>query len=198
MASKTYIVVKNGEEIEKLKTLTAAKKLADAEGAEVICGGKCVYQGKNVSAEGTVETGETGKAGETDKAAVEDTAEESAPETQASAILAEAAEEPDDKEQERAEAEQAESASEQVIVSAEPVIAKKPAQPETKPVETVRYRLTMLMNIRRKPSLDAHIVDIKPAGTVVRAVDIEGDWLRLSDGSYVLYKNGEYAKKVEE
>ena len=36
MASKkTYIVMKNGEEIEKLNTLTAAKKLADTEGAEV-------------------------------------------------------------------------------------------------------------------------------------------------------------------
>ena len=45
MASKTYIVMKDGEEIEKLKTLTAAKELANAEGAEVYCGEKCVYRG---------------------------------------------------------------------------------------------------------------------------------------------------------
>ena len=196
MASKTYIVMKNGEEIEKLRTLTAAKKLADAEGAEVICGGKCVYQGKNVSAEGTGETGETGKTGGTGNAAAEDTAETSAPETQASAIPAEATEESDAGEQ--AEAEQDEARAEQVIINAEPVVAKKPAQPETRHVETARYRLTMLMNIRKKPSLDAHIVGVKPAGTLVRAVGIEGDWLHLSDGSYVLYQDGKYAKKVEE
>ena len=36
---KTYVVVKNGQEIERLNTLTAAKKLADAEGGEVFCDG---------------------------------------------------------------------------------------------------------------------------------------------------------------
>ena len=45
MATKIYIVVKDGEELEKLKTLAAAKKLAEAEGAEVYCDGKCVYKG---------------------------------------------------------------------------------------------------------------------------------------------------------
>ena len=45
MANKIYTVVKDGEELEQLKTLTAAKKLADAEGAEVYCDGKCVYKG---------------------------------------------------------------------------------------------------------------------------------------------------------
>ena len=173
MASKTYIVVKNGEEIEKLKTLTAAKELADAEGAEVLCGGKCVYQGKDVSSEVTGET------------AAEDTAAGDTAEAPASDVPEEAAKDGADE-------------TEQVIIKTEPVIAKKPTQPETKPVETTRYRLTMLMNIRRKPSLDSHIVSVKPAGTVVRAVGIEGDWLHLADGSYVLYKNGEYAKKVEE
>lgn len=45
MANKIYIVVKDGEELEKLKTLAAAKKLVYAEGAEVYCDGKCVYEG---------------------------------------------------------------------------------------------------------------------------------------------------------
>ena len=40
MATKTYIVMKNGKELEQLKTLAAAKKLADAEGAEVYSDGK--------------------------------------------------------------------------------------------------------------------------------------------------------------
>ena len=41
---KTYVVVKNGVEIRKLNTLTAAKKLADAEGAEVFCDGLSIYK----------------------------------------------------------------------------------------------------------------------------------------------------------
>ena len=43
--AKTYIVQKDGETLKELKTLTAAKKLADAEGAEVFCEGECIYQG---------------------------------------------------------------------------------------------------------------------------------------------------------
>ena len=43
--TKTYAVVKDGETLKELKTLAAAKKLADAEGAEVFCEGQCVYQG---------------------------------------------------------------------------------------------------------------------------------------------------------
>ena len=54
MATKIYTVVKDGEELDKLKTLAAAKKLADAEGAEVYSDGKCVYQGVVETVEGTV------------------------------------------------------------------------------------------------------------------------------------------------
>lgn len=43
MANKTYTVVKDGETLKELKTLAAAKKLADAEGAEVFCEGAVVY-----------------------------------------------------------------------------------------------------------------------------------------------------------
>ena len=43
--TKIYAVVKDGETLKELKTLAAAKKLADAEGAEVLCDGECVYQG---------------------------------------------------------------------------------------------------------------------------------------------------------
>ena len=55
MANKTYIVVKDGEELKELKSLTAAKKLADTEGAGVFCDGKCVYQGTVAPTEDTVE-----------------------------------------------------------------------------------------------------------------------------------------------
>jgi len=43
--TKTYVVIKDGETLKELKTLAAARKLADAEGAEVFCEGECVYQG---------------------------------------------------------------------------------------------------------------------------------------------------------
>jgi len=52
--AKTYTVIKDGEELEQLKTLTAAKKLADAEGAEVYADGKCVYQGVTPTVEDPV------------------------------------------------------------------------------------------------------------------------------------------------
>lgn len=55
MANKTYTVVKDGEELKELKSLAAAKKLADTEGAEVYCDGKCVYQGTVAPVENTVE-----------------------------------------------------------------------------------------------------------------------------------------------
>ena len=43
MANKTYTVIKDGEKIKELKSLPAAKKLANTEKAEVICDGECVY-----------------------------------------------------------------------------------------------------------------------------------------------------------
>ena len=41
--AKIYTVVKDGETIKELKTLAAAKKLADAEGGEVLCDGETIY-----------------------------------------------------------------------------------------------------------------------------------------------------------
>ena len=41
--NKTYIVVKDGEELKETKSLAAAKKLADADGATVVCNGATVY-----------------------------------------------------------------------------------------------------------------------------------------------------------
>lgn len=52
--NKTYNVMKDGKELKELKTLASAKKLADAEGAEVLCEGECVYQGTAKDSEDTV------------------------------------------------------------------------------------------------------------------------------------------------
>ena len=41
---KTYVVLKNGVETQKLSTLIAAKNLADEEGAEVFCDGLSIYK----------------------------------------------------------------------------------------------------------------------------------------------------------
>ena len=43
--TKTYTILKDGEMLKELKSLAAAKKLADTEGAEVFCEGECVYAG---------------------------------------------------------------------------------------------------------------------------------------------------------
>ena len=41
--TKTYTVVKYGETLKELKTLAAAKKLADEQSGEVVCEGTVVY-----------------------------------------------------------------------------------------------------------------------------------------------------------
>ena len=64
--TKTYTVVKDGNTLKELKTLAAAKKLADAEGAEVFFEGECVYQGATDPVTPAVEeTAEPVKAPET-------------------------------------------------------------------------------------------------------------------------------------
>lgn len=54
--NKTYTVMKDGDVLKELKTLAAARKLADAEDAEVFCEGLCIYApdpaaGEDVTAE---------------------------------------------------------------------------------------------------------------------------------------------------
>ena len=61
MANKTFVVKKSGEIIRELKSLSAAKKIALAESAEVYCGDEMVYpnQGETdnqTEASNTVET----------------------------------------------------------------------------------------------------------------------------------------------
>ena len=171
-SNKTYIVTKNGEELEQLKTLAAAKKLADAEGAEVYCDGECVYRADTVS-DGTIadHDGTTAEAAHTDEAA------ESPEVTEAQST-----------------AEEAEKTTE--IVTADPIVAEKPKQPFVATPATEQYRLKKFMNVRAKPSLDAKIKTTKPAGTVVRVLVLENDWLHLADGTFIFYKNGEHAEKI--
>ena len=121
MANKIYTVVKNGETVKKLKTLTAAKKLADEQGGEVLCDGETVYTASPIEPQ---------------------------------------AEEP---------------------VQAQPV-------PE-------KYTLTARMNVRTVPSLDAPKLGVAQAGTEVEVAAVENDWLYLTNGAYILYGDGKFAKK---
>jgi uncharacterized protein YgiM (DUF1202 family) len=126
--SKTYTVVKDGTELKELKTLAAAKKVADAEAAEVYCEGECVY-----------------------------------PE----AVAAPAAE--------------------------SPIVLDKPSQPDK---EETKYRLTALMNVRKKPSMDAQILYTRAAGTEVRVLGIVNDWMHLTNDTYIFYEGGKWAVKI--
>ena len=57
------------------------------------------------------------------------------------------------------------------------------------------YTLTSKMNIRKTPSLNAEKAGIAQKGAVVEVAAIEGDWMRLTDGTFILYAAGKYAVK---
>ena len=75
----------------------------------------------------------------------------------------------------------------EVLVNAEPVVAAKPKQPKVEEPKSEQYRLKTLINVRKKPSMDADIVTIKPAGALVRVLGIEDGWLLLIDGNYIFF-----------
>ncbi len=181
-SNKTYIVTKNGEELEQLKTLAAAKKLADADGAEVYCEGECVYRADTVHDGTTADHDGTITNHDDTTAEGEHTAENS-----------ENTESPETAENTKDEAEQTTE-----IVTAEPIVAETPKQPFVAAPKTEQYRLKKLMNVRAKPSMDAKIKTTKPSGTVVRVLALENDWLHLADGTFILYQNGEFAEKLPE
>ena len=124
MANKTYTVVKDDETVKELKTLTAAKKLADEQGGEVLCEGETVYAASPIEPQG------------------------------------------------------------QELVQDE----------EAQPVPE-KYTLTARMNVRTAPSLDAPKLGVAQAGTEVEVATVENDWLHLTNGAYILYGDGKFAKK---
>ena len=125
--TKIYTVIKDGEMLKELKTPAAAKKLADAEGGEVVCEGETIYTPSPIEPQEPVE----------------------------------------------------EQVEEQI---------EEPAQPQ-------KYTLTARMNVRTAPSLDAPKLGIAQAGTEVEVAAVENDWLHLTNGAYILYGGGKFAKK---
>ena len=78
----------------------------------------------------------------------------------------------------------------------EGIVAKKPRQPEVEEPTTERYHLKAVMNVRKKPTLEATVQRVEAEGTVVRVLKIENDWLCLADGNYILYEGGKWAEKI--
>ena len=61
------------------------------------------------------------------------------------------------------------------------------------------YVLTALMNVRKKPSLEAEVIRKAPKGSFIQVLRLENDWLCIKNGSseaFIYYKGGEYAKKI--
>jgi hypothetical protein len=138
--NKSYLVIgSDGAELKTVKTLAAAKKLADAEGGSVLVDGECVYRATvEATVNPTVEAGEDKKAAEAENAAV---------------------------------------------------VEEKPA------VE--KYRIKTLMNIRKEPDLSGEKVGIAKQGAIVTVKEVAGDWLCLTDGTYILCGGGEFAEPAQ-
>lgn len=171
--SKLYTIMKDGHKIKTARSLNVAKELADQEQAEVFCEGEKIYA--------PVSDGLSGQliAEETHAPVTEET---DAPEVEAEEEIIEPAK------------------------PAEPAKADKkptdktPSDKSSPDVKFTVYRLKSLMNVREAPSLNAPRLRTAPKGTLVQVIYIENDWLKIKDGSnfaYILYKNGEFAEKVQ-
>ena len=168
--TKTYIIVKDGLELDQLKTLAAAKKLADTEGAEVFCDGKCVYP---VAVNpGAVNPGAVNPGAESGMEVDE--------------LLGDTA----------ADGASTDEAAMDMPVDAQPEQPGPVGEKGTEsPPAPHRYRLKSLMNVRDRPSLNGRILATKPEGTVVSVQSVDNGWLHLTDGRYILYA-GVFAEEI--
>lgn len=58
-----------------------------------------------------------------------------------------------------------------------------------------KYILLQKMNVRKAPSLKAEKLGTKAKDTVVEAI-LKDDWLHLTDGTFILYDGGKFAKRA--
>ena len=168
MANKTYFVKKDGEIIKELKSLSAAKKIALAESADVYCGDELVYSALDTDKTLTDGTEKEGLVS-VEKEANNDTENVSLNDTEK--IINNSAEKESDH-------------------SADPVSSADDDR-------AVKYRLKALMNVRTSPSLSSRKIATLLPGTIVTVANIKNDWLHLTNGSCILYANGKYAEKIE-
>ena len=66
----------------------------------------------------------------------------------------------------------------------------------TKQNKVEKYCLKALMNVRKGPSIEAPISTALPEGTLVDVKAVEGNWLHLTDGTFILFEGGKWAEKV--
>lgn len=169
--NKSYLVIgADGAELKTVRTLAAAKKLADAEGGFVLVDGECVYRAAVTSTDGvekdTIEKSEVEKEEEVaEKGEVEKAGEV----------------EPVDKAEE---------------VSGEVAEKTTEVKNDDKLAEKTRYRIKALMNIRRAPNLKGEKAGIARQGTIVTVKEVVGDWLHLKDGTFILFGGGEFAERI--
>ena len=168
MANKTYFVKKDGEIIKELKSLSAAKKIALAESADVYCGDELVYSALDTDKTLTDGTEKEGLVS-VEKEANNDTENVSLNDTEK--IINNSAEKESDH-------------------SADPVSSADDDR-------AVKYRLKALMNVRTSPSLSSRKIATLLPGTIVTVANIKNGWLYLTNGSFILYGNGKYAEKIE-
>ena len=179
--SKLYTIMKDGQKIKTARSLNVAKELADQEQAEVFCEGEKIYA--------PVSDGLSGQliAEETHAPVTEETDAPDAPEVEAEEEIIEPAK-------------PAEPAKADKKPTDKKPTDKTPSDKSSPDVKFTVYRLKSLMNVREAPSLNAPRLRTAPKGTLVQVIYIENDWLKIKDGSnfaYILYKNGEFAEKVQ-
>ena len=169
MANRTYVVKKNGEIIKERKSLSAAKKIALSENAEVYCGDELVYSAPDTDKTLTDGT-ENEDSCSAEKELNNDTKSVSLHDTEKEPIH---------------------SAEKESDHSSDPVSTP------VEEVSADKYRLKALMNVRTSPSLSSKKIATLLPGTIVSVDKIKNDWLHLTNGSFIFYGNGKYAEKVQ-
>ena len=168
MANRIYFVKKDGAIVKELKSLSAAKKIALAESADVYCGDELVYSALDTDKTLTDGTEKEGLVS-VEKEVNNDTENVSLNDT---------------------EKEINNSAEKESDHSADPVFLADDDR-------AVKYRLKALMNVRTSPSLSSRKIATLLPGTIVTVANIKNGWLYLTNGSFILYGNGKYAEKIE-
>ena len=168
MANRIYFVKKDGAIVKELKSLSAAKKIAQAESADVYCGDELVY-----SAHGTDKEVNNGSEKE-----------------ESVSVVKEVNNDTENVSLHDAEKQINNSAEKESDHSADPVSSADDDR-------AVKYRLKALMNVRTSPSLSSRKIATLLPGTIVTVAKIKDNWLHLTNGSCILYANGKYAEKIE-
>lgn len=201
--SKLYAIMKDGQKIKTARSLNVAKELADQEQAEVFCDGEKIYAPVSVQpdAAGATVTPDASADEETHATETEESADSINTEETANT---ETAEKPADTEK---------PAKTDAKSEVKPTDTADNKPTDNKPAENKSaksnaklsvYRLKARMNVREFPSLVAPRLRTAPAGTLVQVFKIENDWLKIKNDNnnggiaYILYKNGEFAEKVED